>query len=175
MSAPRDTRSACRSGSWPGRGVGFAICLWWLYFDLVAPATERRIAELAGARRVRVALEAYVYGHFPLIAGIVMAAVGVDGTLRLADTPEPIGTFYGLCLAGGVILHLAGHLIFDRRVLRARNIARSSTILVLAALSSVIGLLSALAALASVTAVLAALVVFERVRFADLRQQYGSE
>lgn len=43
----------------------FAICLWWLYFDLVAPATEQRIAELAGTKRARVALEAYVYANFP--------------------------------------------------------------------------------------------------------------
>jgi low temperature requirement protein LtrA len=150
-----------------GLGVGFAICLWWLYFDLVAPATERRIAELAGTKRVRVALEAYVYGHFPLIAGVVIAAVGVDGALQLADKPEPVGAFYRLCLIGGAMLYLTGHLIFDRRVLRAKNIARIGTLLVPA-----IVLLPALAALASVTSVLAALVVFERVRFADLRQQY---
>jgi low temperature requirement protein LtrA len=150
-----------------GLGVGFAICLWWLYFDLVAPATERRIAELAGTKRVRVALEAYVYGHFPLIAGVVIAAVGVDGALQLADKPEPVGAFHGLCLIGGAMLYLTGHLIFDRRVLRAKNIARIGTLLVPA-----IVLLPALAALASVTSVLAALVVFERVRFADLRQQY---
>ena len=157
-----------------GLGVGFAICLWWLYFDLVAPATERRIAELEGAKRVRVALEAYVYGLFPLVAGVVLAAVGVEGALRLADSAAPIGAFYGLCLVGGVVLHLVGHLIFDRRVLRARNIARASTLVVLIALAPVVGVLPALAALASVTAVLAALVVFERLRFAELRSEYRS-
>lgn len=155
-----------------GLGVGFAICLWWLYFDLVAPATEQRIAALEGAERVRVALEAYVYGHFPLVAGVVLAAVGIEGALRLADTTAPIGAFYGLCLVGGVVLHLTGHLIFDRRVLRARNIARISTLVALVALAPVIILLPALAALASVTAVLTALVVFERVHFAGLRRQY---
>ncbi|MEU2612597.1 low temperature requirement protein A [Micromonospora sp. NPDC007271] len=155
-----------------GLGVGFAVCLWWLYFDLVAPATEQRVAELAGSKRVRVALEAYVYGHFPLIAGVVVAAVGVEGALHLAEKPEPVGAFYGLCPTGGVMLHMVGHLIFDRRVLRARNIARISTLLVLTVLSPVIVLFPALAALACVTFVLAALVVFERVHFAGLRQQY---
>lgn len=158
-----------------GSGVGLAICLWWLYFDLVAPATERRIAELTGAERVRVALEAYVYGHVPLIAGVVIAAVGVEGALRSADVLEPIGAFYGLCLTGGVALHLVGHLIFDRRVLRARNIARMCTLLVLVALAPVLVLLPALATLAMVTAVLTALVIFERVHFAELRQRYRSE
>ena len=157
-----------------GLGVGFAICLWWPCFDLVAPATERRIAELAGAKRVRFALEAYVYGHFPLFAGVVIAAVGAEGALQLADSEQPIGGFYGLCLTGGVILHLIGHLIFDRCVLRARNIARISTLLVLAALSLAIILVSALAALACVTLILGALVVFELVHFAGLRRQYRS-
>jgi len=67
---------------------------------------------------------------------------------------------------------LVGHLIFGRRVLRARNIARISTLLGVAALSPVIVVLPVLVALASVTAVLATLVVFERVHFAELRQQY---
>ncbi|CEI31240.1 Low temperature requirement A [Propionibacterium freudenreichii] len=52
-----------------GLGVVLAICLWWLYFDLVAAATGRRVAELAGTERIRIAFEAYVYGHFPLVAG----------------------------------------------------------------------------------------------------------
>jgi hypothetical protein len=50
--------------------------------------------------------------------------------------------------------------------------ARISALLVLAALSPAIVLRPALATLASVTSVLAALAVFERVRFADLRQQH---
>jgi low temperature requirement protein LtrA len=105
-----------------GLGVGFAICLWWLYFDLVAPATERRVAELDGAKRVRLALEAYVYGHFPLIAGVVIAAVGVEGALQ-------------------------------------RFLPRSWRF-------------PALLALACVTVLLGGPVVFERVRFAELRDQY---
>jgi low temperature requirement protein LtrA len=155
-----------------GLGVAFAICLWWLYFDLVAPATERRIAELDDAERVRVAIEAYVYGHFPLVAGVVVAAVGVEGALRLAHDPKPIGTFYGLCLVGGTMLYLLGHLLFDRRVLRARNVARVVTLLVLAALAPAIVALPALAALACTTLTLTVLVVFERVHFAALRREY---
>ena len=108
-----------------GLGVVLAICLWWLYFDLVAAATGRRVAELAGTERIRIAFEAYVYGHFPLVAGVLLAAVGVEGALRLAGTDESLGAFYGLCLVGGVALHLIGHLIFDRRVQRARSVARA--------------------------------------------------
>jgi uncharacterized membrane protein YdfJ with MMPL/SSD domain len=64
--------------------------------------------------------------------------------------------------------------VFDRRVLRARNIARISTLFVLAAFSPAIIVFPALAVLASVTFVPAALIVFERVHFAELRQQCRS-
>jgi low temperature requirement protein LtrA len=94
--------------------------------------------------------------------------------LQFAGSAQPIGAFYGLCLTGGVILHLIGHLVFDRRVLRPRNVARISALLVLAALALGIIAVPALVALACVTLVLGALVVFERVHFAELRRQYRS-
>jgi low temperature requirement protein LtrA len=81
-------------------------------------------------------------------------------------------SFSSACLTGGVMLYLVGHLMFDQRVLRARNIARISTLLVLTTLSPVIVAFPALAALACVTLILAALVVFEFVHFAELRRQY---
>lgn len=155
-----------------GLGVLFAICLWWLYFDLVAPSTGRRVAELAGIKRIRLAFEAYVYGHFPLVAGVVLSAVGVEGALRLAGTDESLGAFYGLCLVGGMVLHLVGHLVFDRRVLRARNIARACALVALVLLTPAVIRLPALAALAVVTAVLVLLVVFERLHFSELRREY---
>lgn len=154
-----------------GLGVVLAICLWWLYFDLVAAATGRRVAELAGTERIRIAFEAYVYGHFPLVAGVLLAAVGVEGALRLAGTDESLGAFYGLCLVGGVALHLIGHLIFDLRVQRARNVARACALVILVGLAPAIIRLPALGGLAAVTMVLVVLVVFERLYFAELRRQ----
>jgi hypothetical protein len=50
---------------------------------------------------VRFALGAYVCGHFPLIAGAVIAAAATAGALQLADSDESTGVFYGLCLTGG--------------------------------------------------------------------------
>ena len=154
-----------------GLGVVLAICLWWLYFDLVAAATGRRVAELAGTERIRIAFEAYVYGHFPLVAGVLLAAVGVEGALRLAGTDESLGAFYGLCLVGGVALHLIGHLIFDRRVQRARSVARACALVILVGLAPAIIRLPALGGLAAVTMVLVVLVVFERLYFTELRRQ----
>jgi low temperature requirement protein LtrA len=161
------------------RTCGRGATTFELFFDLVYVFAVTQITGLmthehgANGNQTRAGRAGGVrLRALPLIAGVVIAAVGVEGALQLADKREPVGAFYGLCLIGGAMLYLTGHLIFDRRVLRAKNIARIGTLLVLAALSPAIVLLPALAALASVTSVLAALVVFERVRFADLRQRY---
>ena len=61
--------------------------------------------EAHGQARVRLALEAYTFGHFPIVAGIVLAALGVEGVLAHADEAEPSALF------GGVALYLAGVVI----------------------------------------------------------------
>jgi low temperature requirement protein LtrA len=59
-------------------GVAVAVGLWWLYFDVAWLAAEHRLAEARGQARARLALEAYTFGHFPIVAGIVLAALGVS-------------------------------------------------------------------------------------------------
>jgi low temperature requirement protein LtrA len=51
-------------------GIVAALCLWWLYFDVVSRAAEPVFRDAQGQARVRMALEAYTYGHFPIVAGI---------------------------------------------------------------------------------------------------------
>ncbi len=68
-------------------GVGAAVCLWWLYFDLVQLAAERRLLEEQGQARVKLAFEAYTYTHFPIVAGVVVAALGVEGVLDVRQWP----------------------------------------------------------------------------------------
>jgi low temperature requirement protein LtrA len=66
-------------------GVAAAVGLWWLYFDMVSLAAEQRLLQARGQARVDLAVEAYTYGHFPLVAGIVLAALGVE-----ACWPTPV-------------------------------------------------------------------------------------
>ena len=114
-------------------GVAVAVCLWWLYFDVVSLAAEHRLLEARGQARVDLAVEAYTYGHFPLVAGIVLAALGVEGVLSHADETEPLGAFYALPLFGGVALYLAGQLLFKRRIHNTLSLPRLVTIGVLLA------------------------------------------
>jgi low temperature requirement protein LtrA len=79
-------------------------------------AAEHRLLEVHGQARVRLALEAYTYGHLPIVAGIVLAALGVEGVLAHAEEIKPLGAFYAAALFGGVALYLAGHLLFKQRM-----------------------------------------------------------
>jgi low temperature requirement protein LtrA len=54
-----------------------------------------------GAGRFRMVIEAYSYGHFPIVAGIVVSALGVEGVLAHAGGGEPLDMFYAVALYGG--------------------------------------------------------------------------
>ncbi|MFC4591538.1 low temperature requirement protein A [Sphaerisporangium corydalis] len=142
-------------------GVAVAVCLWWLYFDVVSVAAERRLAGESGPARVDLAVEAYTYGHFPVVAGIVLAALGVEGVLAHAGDGEPLGAFYALPLFGGLALYLAGLLLFQRRTHGAPGRPRLVATGVLLAAAPVAGLLPPLAGSAGAVVVLGALIAVE--------------
>jgi low temperature requirement protein LtrA len=151
-------------------GVAVAVCLWWLYFDMVSLAAEHRLAEAHGQARAKLAVEAYTYGHFPLIAGIVLAALGVEGVVAHAGEREPLGAFYALPLFGGVALYLAGQVLFKRRMHNTLSLPRLlATVVLLAALPVAI-VLSPLVGLAGLVLILTALIVVETTMYAQLRR-----
>jgi low temperature requirement protein LtrA len=151
-------------------GVAVAVGLWWLYFDVASLAAERRLAEAHGQARVRLALEAYTYGHFPIVAGIVLAALGVEGVLAHAEEAKPLGAFYAAALFGGVALYLAGYLLFKQRMHGTLSLPRLVAIgVLLAALAAAI-FLPPLIGLAGLVLILAVLAGFETTRYSQTRR-----
>jgi low temperature requirement protein LtrA len=84
--------------------VAAAVGLWWLYFDVASLAAEHRLLVAHGQARARLALEAYTYVHLPIVAGIVLAALGIEGVLAHAGDGKPLGAFSASALFGGVAL-----------------------------------------------------------------------
>ena len=151
-------------------GVATAVGLWWLYFDVASLAAEHRLLEVDGQARARLGLEAYTYGHFSIVAGIVLTALGVEGVLAHAEEAEPLGGFYAAALFGGAALYLAGYQAFKRRMHGALSLPRLvATGALLAALPAAV-VLPPLAGLAGLVLVLAALVGFETTRYAQIRR-----
>jgi low temperature requirement protein LtrA len=93
-------------------GLLVTIALWWVYFDRFAAAAEARLRD--HEEPVLAAADAYSYLHLPLVAGIIVFAVGAkvlvhDGSEHLADPAR-------LALCGGVALYLASHAAFQLRI-----------------------------------------------------------
>jgi low temperature requirement protein LtrA len=70
------------AGHWTERHGNFIIlAIGESVVDVASLAAEHRLAEVHGQARARLALEAYTYGHFPIVAGIVLTALGAEGVL----------------------------------------------------------------------------------------------
>jgi low temperature requirement protein LtrA len=150
-------------------GIVAALCLWWLYFDVVSRTAEHRLRDARGQARVRMALEAYTYGHFPIVAGIIVGAVGVEGVLAHAGDGEPLGLFYAAALYGGFALYLAGHLLFKQRMYAALSVPRVLTVGVLLLALPAATFLPPLVGLLGLVLLLSVLIGVETRRYAALR------
>ncbi len=152
-------------------GVAAAVCLWWLYFDVVSVAGERRFAELPEAVRANMALEAYTFGHFPIVAGVVLVALGIEGVLEHAAELKPLGGFYAAALFGGFLAYLFGHLVFKYRMHRDVSVPRLVAMLVLLLALPAGAFAPPLVALTMAVLIVAVLAGYEAHHYAPLRRQ----
>ena len=150
-------------------GILATSALWWAYFDVVAPVAERRLRRAQGEERARLARDSYTFLHLPMVAGIVLLALGVKKAI--AHTHEELEIVPAVALCGGVALYLFALVAFRLRGLRTWNVQRAIAGSVCVALIPVAHVVSALAGLALVTAVLCALTAYETVRFAEARDR----
>jgi low temperature requirement protein LtrA len=155
-------------------GVAIAAALWWLYFDVIVWLAERRLVEAApGREQNELARDAYSIIHFPMVAGIVLAALGLKKTL--AHVGDPLDGVPAAALAGGVALYLLGHVAFRWRLTRTLSRGRlTAAIAVLALLPLALGI-PALATVALIVAVLVALIAYDVTRYAETRGRVRSE
>jgi low temperature requirement protein LtrA len=151
-------------------GIAAAAALWWLYFDVVAIVSERALSAMPEGRdRNERARDAYSYLHFPMVAGIVLGALGLKKTL--GDVGEPLDVVPAAALLGGTAIYLLAHVAFRLRNVESLNPARLACALVLVALIPPAVELPALATLAILFGALAALIVYELVRFGETRER----
>ena len=153
-------------------GVVVACALWWLYFDVVAIVAARRLMKASpGRERNEIARDSYSYLHFPMVAGIALVAVGMKETLEHVNAP--LGIVTASAMIGGAALYLLAHVAFRWRNIHTLNRQR----LVCAALLGVLLAAevavapSALLTLGALALVLSVLIVYEALRFAELRDR----
>jgi low temperature requirement protein LtrA len=144
-------------------GIVVVSALWWLYFDVAAIVARRRLVQARGLELHRLALHAYSYLHLPMVAGIVLFALGLKTTLDHVD--EELHTVPAVALCGGVALYLLAHIAFLYRTTGHLFRRRTIGAVVLLALVPAALMLPALAALALVGAVCSLVVAYEAIRY----------
>ncbi|MBE8475567.1 low temperature requirement protein A [Streptomyces justiciae] len=93
-----------------GAALGLLVSagLWRVYFRQLAETVEHRLTTVTGDDRTRLARDAYTFLHLPLVAGIVLTALGMKKALtQIADTghydlTDPLHGVVAWALPGGV-------------------------------------------------------------------------
>ncbi len=150
-------------------GMVVVSALWWLYFDVAALFVRRRLEQTIGLERARLARDAYSYLHLPMIAGIVLFALGLRTTLH--DIGDSLDTVTAVALCGGAALYLLAQVAYLRRAIGRIFRRRTLGALVLIALIPIALLIPALAALALVGAVCSLVVAYEAIGRRESRAQ----
>ncbi|MFF3311484.1 low temperature requirement protein A [Streptomyces sp. NPDC002952] len=146
-------------------GLLVSAGLWRLYFRQVVEVAEHRLRALDGDDRTRFARDTYTFLHLPLVAGVVLMALGMKKVLhQVADSDhyglaEPLHGLVAWALTGG-----AGLFLVTTAAILARAGGRWSAPLLSGGAAcllggAVIALVPALVALGLLSAVITGLVV----------------
>jgi low temperature requirement protein LtrA len=144
-------------------GIVVACALWWSYFDWAMYVAQARLADATGTQRAVYARDLFSYLHLPMVAGIVLFALGMKTTLAHVD--EPLGIIPAVGLSGGLALYFAAHVGVRLRMFGGWGHGRPVATIVLVALVPVATQVPALVALGLVAAVCAALIGYEALRY----------
>jgi len=151
-------------------GISVACALWWVYFDVAAVAATQRLATTEDVQeRNELARDAFSYLHLPMVAAIVLVALGMKSTL--AHVGDPLAWETATALVAGSALYLLAHVAFKLRTLGTFSGQRLVAAVALLAFVPLAHEVDALASVAVVATVLWALVAYETFRYGDARRE----
>ena len=144
-----------------------STALWWLYFDQVAGTVLERIRAATAEERGSIGRDIYTYLHLPIVAGIVLIAVGDE--IVLAHPTDKLHEAGSLVALGGPALFLGGLMACAARLGHAQSLPRAMAFVALLAAVPLASGTDGLVMSAVLTALLAALVLAEQLRSAQAR------
>ena len=151
-------------------GMAVAGALWWAYFDVSALAAGHRLAQEESVPvRNRLARDGYSYLHLPMVAAIVLIALGMKTTL--AHVGDPLAWETASALVGGTALYLLAHVGFTLRALGALSVHRLVAAVVLAAFVPLAHQVEPLVTVGVVASVLWLTIALEAVGHGEARRQ----
>ena len=145
-------------------GLAFlgSTALWWLYFGHVGAAVADAIGRSTADQVGRMGRDVYTYLHLPIIAGIVLVAVGDE--LAVAHPDEALHWTGALVTLGGPALYLLGVMACAARVGRPQSWPRGFVVILLLAAIPLAALAPAIVVSAALIVLLGSLVVAEELR-----------
>jgi low temperature requirement protein LtrA len=136
-----------------------SIAMWWVYFHIGAEAGSEHISRANDAGRL--ARLSYTYLHLPIVAGIVISAVGDELLLAHPDGHTGVREIIGMI--GGPLIYLAGMILFKKSIrghLQPSHLAGIGLFIVLAPFAH---FLTPLVLSAASTAILLVVAVWEAI------------
>jgi low temperature requirement protein LtrA len=158
-------------------GLAVSSALWWIYFDATALYGEQALAAEPAETRPKLARDAYTFLHFPMVAGVVLLALGMKKVLEyVGDTEhhhldDPLKGIGLYALFVGVVVYLLGHVGFKWRTTHRLGVSRLVTAGLAVVAMFAVGKVPALGQLTVLTVLLAGLVAYESVRYAADREE----
>jgi len=162
-------------------GLVLASAMWWAYFDVSALLGEHALASEPPETRVRLARNAYSFGHMPLAVGVVLVALGLKEVLLYVsdsshhELTEPLPSVALAALIGGVVVYLLGHVVFKWLTVHSVSAVRLAAAGVLLLAIPVIAGRPALLQLGVVALIVVCAVLIESVIFAESRRRIRAE
>ncbi|MGW5671648.1 low temperature requirement protein A [Micromonospora sp. NPDC003776] len=155
-------------------GIFFTAALWWAHYDVIGPAARIALHAAQGKARLTMARDAYAYCYLPMIAGIILFALGSEAIVGQITNPQisnwaPAHGPAEPLLFGGVFLYLCGNMLFQLRTLHTVSWTRVITLGLLAICPPLVDRLPALGTLTLLTAICLGMVAAEVVIYADGR------
>ena len=93
-----------------------AAVVWWMYFAYVPGETERHLRTTTPQNRAVEARDAFTFGHFPLVAGILAYAVVAKEVVR--EPAHALDTGHRWLLAGALVLIVGSFMHLQWRIVR---------------------------------------------------------
>ncbi len=155
-------------------GVALTAAMWWVYFDVVAIVSGRRLAEAeTGRAQNELARDSYSYLHLIMVAGIVLTALGLKTTI--GHFGDHLHTVPAFALLGGVAIYLLGLVAFRYRHVQTVNRRKLALAIVLLILVPVATEVPALLALAVVNVLIWAMIALETRTYGEGRVRLRRE
>lgn len=139
-----------------------STALWWVYFSQFAARVARLIARSAADEVGQLGRDVYTYLHLPIVAGIVLTAVGIE--IVIGHPGDRLYAAGAVVTLGGPAVYLLGMMASTVRIGRRPSWLQAVAVALLLAAIYPAAHVSGLIVLTFVSVVLVALAAAEEIR-----------